>query len=89
MSKALNASGRKIHFNMCEWGKENPWEWGNDCAQSWRMSGDHTGTWASTKGQIQSTMKIPAKYAVSKAFVGACDTVCLMRGPLRHSLSAP
>ena len=44
MSKALNATGRPIHFNMCEWGLESPWEWGNDVAQSWRMSGDHTGT---------------------------------------------
>lgn len=62
MSKALNASGRAIHFNMCEWGLENPWEWGFDCAQSWRMGGDHTGTWASTKSVIQNVMKIPAQY---------------------------
>ena len=27
MGKALNASGRHIAFNMCEWGLENPWEW--------------------------------------------------------------
>ena len=27
MSKALNSTGRPIHFNMCEWGVENPWEW--------------------------------------------------------------
>ena len=26
------------------------------------MSGDHTGTWASVKQQVQSTMKIPAQY---------------------------
>lgn len=62
MSKALNATGRPIHFNMCEWGLENPWEWGYDCAQSWRMGGDHTGTWASTKSVIQNVMKIPAQY---------------------------
>ena len=43
MSKALNQSGRHIGFNMCEWGRENPWEWGGDIANSWRMSGDHTG----------------------------------------------
>jgi alpha-galactosidase len=62
MSKALNSTGRPIHFNMCEWGVENPWEWGNSVAQSWRMSGDHTGTWSSIKAQVQSTMKIPAQY---------------------------
>ena len=59
MSKALNESGRAIHFNMCEWGKENPWEWGDKVAQSWRMSGDHTGVWSSTKAQIASTAAIP------------------------------
>ena len=62
MAAALNATGRPIHFNMCEWGKENPWEWGFDCAQSWRMSGDHTGTWSSTKNQIASSAAIPAEY---------------------------
>ena len=144
MGKALNTSGRHIHFNMCEWGNENPvrrphatmplprsgpfvitspchcralvplllphhaiaalwslacyltmplprsgpfvitsrstpadiarrppllftctlrpqWEWGFDCAQSWRMSGDHTGTWSSTKSQIQKSAAIPAE----------------------------
>ena len=43
MSKALNASGRHIAFNMCEWGQKNPWEWGDACAQSWRATKDHTG----------------------------------------------
>jgi len=62
MSKALNNSGRHIHFNMCEWGKENPWEWGDECAQSWRESGDHTGIWSSTKTQIKLSARIPAEY---------------------------
>ena len=33
MSSALNSSGRHIHFNMCEWGKEAPWTWGDGMAQ--------------------------------------------------------
>ena len=33
MSAALNATGRDIHFNMCEWGKEAPWTWGDAVAQ--------------------------------------------------------
>lgn len=45
-----------------EWGKENPWEWGDSCAQSWRATGDHTGTWRSTKGIISEIQKIPAEY---------------------------
>ena len=52
MSAALNATGRHMHLNMCEWGRENPWEWGGAIAQSWRMSGDHTGRWSSTKDLI-------------------------------------
>jgi hypothetical protein len=63
MGKALNESGRHIAFNMCEWGKENPWEWGDSCAQSWRATGDHTGTWSSTKSIISEIMKIPANYS--------------------------
>ena len=63
MSKAMNASGRHMHFNMCEWGKDNPWEWGGAVAQSWRMSGDHTPVWTSTKQQIQLSAKIPAEYS--------------------------
>ena len=33
MRDALNATGRAIHFNMCEWGVANPWEWGPALAQ--------------------------------------------------------
>ena len=62
MSAAMNATGRHMHLNMCEWGKENPWEWGDHIAQSWRMSGDHTGVWSSTKQQIRESAAIPANY---------------------------
>ena len=62
MSDAMNATGRRMHLNMCEWGQENPWEWGGAIAQSWRMSGDHTGRWTSTKKQIELSAAIPAQY---------------------------
>eukprot|EP00051_Salpingoeca_urceolata_P027329 m.481035 g.481035 ORF g.481035 m.481035 type:complete len:650 (-) comp22029_c0_seq1:150-2099(-) len=62
MSSALNTTGRPIHFNLCEWGKENPWEWADKIAQSWRATGDHTPVWESTKSIIQSSAKIPAEY---------------------------
>jgi hypothetical protein len=60
MSAALNKTGRPMHLNMCEWGKDEPWNWGGKIAQSWRMSGDHTPVWASTKQQIELSAKIPA-----------------------------
>ena len=62
MSAALNATGRPIHFNMCEWGDESPWKWGPRIAQSWRMAGDHHGTWDSTKSVIALSAAIPANY---------------------------
>ena len=60
MSAALNATGRPICFAMCEWGKDAPWTWGPKIAQSWRMHGDHTGVWTSTKSIIQASAAIPA-----------------------------
>lgn len=59
MSTALNESGRSIAFAMCEWGKDAPWIWGNDMAQSGRMGGDHTGIWSSTKSLIAQSAVIP------------------------------
>lgn len=62
MSVALNGTGRAIAFNMCEWGLDNPWTWGDAIAQSWRMGGDHEATWASTKTVIRNSALIPAEY---------------------------
>jgi len=62
MSKALNATGRPIGFNMCEWGLQNPWEWGGSLSQSWRITKDHAGTWASTKDAIKAMMRIPREH---------------------------
>eukprot|EP01059_Diplonema_ambulator_P000514 TRINITY_DN1041_c1_g1_i1.p1 TRINITY_DN1041_c1_g1~~TRINITY_DN1041_c1_g1_i1.p1 ORF type:complete len:421 (+),score=144.21 TRINITY_DN1041_c1_g1_i1:39-1265(+) len=62
MSAAMNKTGRAMHFNMCEWGLDDPWKWGPQIAQSWRMAGDHTGVWASTKQVVQESAAIPAEY---------------------------
>ncbi|KAI9660792.1 MAG: hypothetical protein M1831_003484 [Alyxoria varia] len=40
MSKALNATGRKIVYAMCSWGNDNPYDWAYGIANSGRMSGD-------------------------------------------------
>ena len=63
MSTALNKTGRSMCFAMCEWGVDDPWKWGNNLAQSWRMAGDHTGVWASTKKIIAASAAIPAEYS--------------------------
>ncbi len=62
MSQALNATGRPMCFAMCEWGKDDPWEWGDAIAQSWRATGDHTGVWTSTKQIISESAAIPAEH---------------------------
>jgi alpha-galactosidase len=40
MRDALNKTGRRIYFSMCEWGRENPYLWATPIANSWRTSID-------------------------------------------------
>ncbi|EGN56390.1 Alpha-galactosidase [Hallella multisaccharivorax DSM 17128] len=40
MSDALRTAGRPIYFNLCEWGRNQPWHWARDMAHSWRTTGD-------------------------------------------------
>jgi len=61
MSMALNASGRHIHFNMCEWGRDDPWKWAPKIAQSWRATGDHVPNFDSTRSIINQRSAIPAE----------------------------
>lgn len=47
MRDALNATGRKIYFSMCQWGEELPWIWAAPVANSWRTTGDISGSYKS------------------------------------------
>jgi alpha-galactosidase len=56
MRDALYAAGRPIVFSLCEWGNNQPWDWGKDIGHLWRTTGDITacfdcevnhGTWSS------------------------------------------
>jgi alpha-galactosidase len=38
---------KNIYFNLCQWGRDNVWTWGNNVGNSWRMSGDNWQDWAS------------------------------------------
>ena len=40
MRDALFAAGRPIVFSICEWGDNQPWEWGKDIGHLWRTTGD-------------------------------------------------
>ncbi len=46
MVAALRRTGRPIVFNVCEWGKNRPWEWaGRIDAQTWRTTYDVVPRW--------------------------------------------
>jgi alpha-galactosidase len=40
MRDALHAAGHPIVFSLCEWGNNNPWEWGASIGHLWRTTGD-------------------------------------------------
>ncbi|KAK7317025.1 hypothetical protein RJT34_00904 [Clitoria ternatea] len=47
MRDALNATGRKIFYSICEWGVEDPALWANKVGNSWRTTEDINDSWAS------------------------------------------
>ena len=40
MSDALKATKHPIVFSICEWGENNPWEWGKGIGNLWRTTAD-------------------------------------------------
>ncbi len=48
MGQALRMTGRPILFSLCEWGNNQPWEWGRRAGgHMWRTTGDIKDSWAS------------------------------------------
>ena len=47
MRDALLKAKRPIFYSMCEWGIENPAEWGAEVGNSWRTTGDIEDKWDS------------------------------------------
>lgn len=45
MRDALRSAGRPVIFSICEWGENQPWIWGKNIGQLWRISGDITNCW--------------------------------------------
>src|SRR5437764_114097 len=56
MRDALARTGRPIVYSLCEWGVNNPWEWGGDVGNLWRTTGDIGDNWASLKSIIRRNM---------------------------------
>ena len=40
MAEAIKASGRPIVLSICEWGSNQPWEWGEGIGHLWRVTPD-------------------------------------------------
>ncbi|HEX3739799.1 MAG TPA: glycoside hydrolase family 27 protein [Terriglobales bacterium] len=48
--QALDATGRPIVLSICEWGKNQPWLWGQEVGGNlWRTTGDIQDRWAGKK----------------------------------------
>lgn len=62
MRDALYKAGRPIVFSICEWGSNNPWEWGAEVGHLWRTTGDISDNWNSMIS-IFERQKDLARYA--------------------------
>ncbi len=48
MGQALRATGRPILYSICEWGRNQPWEWAAETGgHMWRTTGDIDDSWKS------------------------------------------
>lgn len=45
MRDALLKTGRPIFYSICNWGIDNPWEWGAEIGNSWRTTEDISPKW--------------------------------------------
>jgi len=45
MRDALNNTGRRIFYSLCEWGEDNPATWAPNVGNSWRTTGDISDNW--------------------------------------------
>jgi len=57
MGDALKTAGHPIVFSICEWGSQQPWEWGEGIGQLWRTTYDIRPCWdcgrkTTSKGKV-------------------------------------
>ena len=58
MRDALAQSGRPIVLSICEWGRNNPWEWGTGIGQLWRITADISDSWQSIAWIIDANARL-------------------------------
>ena len=59
MRNALNDTGRPIFYSICQWGRENSWQWAPAVGNAWRTTGDITPTWHSIRANFWKSQKLP------------------------------
>ena len=57
MRNAIDSAGRPVHFNMCEWGEEDPAMWAGTISDSWRTTVDIEPSWAHVMHILQENNK--------------------------------
>ncbi|WP_370936482.1 NPCBM/NEW2 domain-containing protein [Amycolatopsis sp. cg13] len=67
MSDALRATGRPIVLSICEWGSNQPWQWGARYGELWRTTGDISDRWNSFTGILDQQVGLE-KYAGPNAW---------------------
>ena len=58
MRDALEEAGRPIVFSICEWGSQQPWEWGEGIGHLWRTGYDIRPCWDCGVRAISKGMEI-------------------------------
>ena len=67
MRDALNATGRRMFYAMCEWGLDSPAGWARDVGNSWRTTIDIEDTWLSVLFNLELSAPL-WKYAAPGGF---------------------
>jgi alpha-galactosidase len=62
MRDALAATGRDIVFSLCDWGVDDPWQWGPKIGNLWRTTHDIKDRYQSMLGIYRQNVKL-ARYA--------------------------
>jgi len=57
MRDALNATGKRIFYSMCEWGVEDPATWSESVANMWRTTNDIADKWEPIVGALDENDK--------------------------------
>ena len=53
MRDALNATGRRVFYALCEWGVDGPAAWAREVGNSWRTTIDIEDTWLSVQLNLE------------------------------------